>query len=128
MTSQSKVDDNVSTEDSIDEDSSDDDLLYMDAFGTNFGDLMMLNCFVANKVLLMILEHSSTQSQEGRTTFQCHEEILDIQTCLDFLSLIEVKDIICMTMLDSKDCVGRKNCSTIDTPCAVTLLNVALEF
>ncbi|XP_052175333.1 uncharacterized protein LOC127790090 [Diospyros lotus] len=48
--------------------------------------------------------------------------------CGVFLSLVEDEDIICVIMLDEEDCVEMKNCSTIDIPCVVTLLNVALEF
>ena len=37
-----------------------------------------------------------------------------IQTCLDFLPLIEVEDNICVIMLDEEDRMERKSCSTIN--------------
>ncbi|KAL2549351.1 uncharacterized protein Fot_10881 [Forsythia ovata] len=49
MASESNLVDNMSMDDSTNEDSSDDDFLFTDDFDANFGDFMMLNCFVANK-------------------------------------------------------------------------------
>ncbi|XP_022852822.1 uncharacterized protein LOC111374384 [Olea europaea var. sylvestris] len=49
MASGSNVDDNLHVDESIEEESSDDELLYMDDVDANFGELMVLNYFVANK-------------------------------------------------------------------------------
>ncbi|XP_022852831.1 uncharacterized protein LOC111374395 [Olea europaea var. sylvestris] len=49
MASESNVDDNLHVDEYIEKESSDDELLYMDDVDANFGKLMVLNYFVANK-------------------------------------------------------------------------------
>jgi len=49
MSTESNVVGNMRSNDSTDEDSSDDDYLFTDDIVANFGDVIMLNCFVASK-------------------------------------------------------------------------------